>query len=86
MLSGGLIGPPGTEWHQDGTFDGMPAFLGCSDVDPHIPKARVDESARVFENMGAQVTTRIYPRMGHTINDDEIAETRLLMDRVLAQT
>jgi predicted esterase len=84
-FSGGLIGPPGTKWDEKaGTFGGMPVFLGCSDVDPHIPKTRVDESAGVFTRMGAQVTERIYPGMGHQVNDDELAFARSLMTQVLA--
>lgn len=83
--SGGLIGPPGTTWEYPGRFDGTPVFLGSSDVDPHIPLSRVDESAAVFGGMGAAVTRRIYPGMGHLVNDDEIAFTRELMDRILAE-
>lgn len=64
-------------------MEGTPVFLGCSDVDPHIPKERVDETARVFEEMDAEVTKRIYAGMGHLVNDDEIAFTRELMDGVL---
>ena len=60
----------------------MPVFLGCSDVDPHIPRARVDETAGVLGRMGAKVTERIYPGMGHTINDDELAAARSLMDQL----
>jgi hypothetical protein len=30
--------------------------------------------------MGAAVTKRIYPGMGHTINEDEIAFVRSLID------
>jgi predicted esterase len=71
-LSGGLIGPPGTPRQYGGSFDGTPVFLGCSDVDPHIPLERVRESADVFRRMGAEVDERIYPRMGHTVNGDEI--------------
>ena len=82
-FSGGLIGPPGTTWEFEGSFGGTPVFLGCSDVDPHIPKARVDESAPVFERMGAAVTKRLYPGMGHLVNDDEIAFAQEVMDRVL---
>jgi predicted esterase len=59
-------------------------LLGCSDVDPHIPKGRVDETADVLRAMGAEVTERIYPRMGHTVNDDEIEFTRGLMEMVAA--
>ena len=82
MLSGGLIGPPGTRWHLDGRFDDTPVFLGCSNVDAHIPEPRVRESADVFARMGADVTTRIYPGMGHLVNEDEIEFTRLLLDGV----
>ncbi|CAN5883545.1 dienelactone hydrolase family protein [soil metagenome] len=72
-LSGGLIGPPGTPRDCAGSFSQTPVFLGCSDIDPHIPLARVHESAEVFRRMGASVDERIYPRMGHTINADEIS-------------
>jgi predicted esterase len=71
-LSGGLIGPPGTPRHYAGAFDGTPILVGCSDVDPHIPVERVRESAEVFRRMGASVDERIYPRMGHTVNADEV--------------
>jgi predicted esterase len=75
-FSGGLIGPPGTPRAYPGTFDGTPVFLGCSDIDAHIPVARVHESAGVFRGMGAAVDERIYPGMGHTVNADEIAAVR----------
>jgi predicted esterase len=81
--SGGLIGEPGTTWEYPGKFRGTPVFLGCSDVDAHVPKGRVDESAAVFTRMGATVTERIYPGMGHTVNPDEIAFTRSLMDALV---
>lgn len=71
-LSGGLIGPPGTPREYPGSLEGTPVFLGCSDMDPHIPVERVHESADVFSRMGASVDKRIYPRMGHTVNADEI--------------
>jgi predicted esterase len=83
-LSGGLIGPPGTPRDYPGSFAGTPVFLGCSDRDPHIPRERVDESARVFERMGAAVTERIYPAMGHTINEDEIDFVRGLLAPLVA--
>lgn len=83
LYSGGVIGAPGTTWEHPGSFASTPVFLGCSDVDAHVPKARVDESAAVFTRMGATVTERIYPGMGHLVNDDEIAFTRDLMAEVL---
>ena len=71
-LSGGLIGPDGTPRDYPGSLAGTPVFLGCSDVDPHVPKARVDLSAEVLERLGGAVTKRIYPNMGHTVELDEI--------------
>lgn len=85
-FSGGLIGPPGTPRNYAGAFDGTPVFLGCNEIDPYIPKERVEESAAVFERMGAAVTTRFYPGEGHEVNDDEIAFARDMMDAVLASS
>lgn len=81
-LSGGLIGPDGTPRDYPGDFDGTPMFLGCSDVDPHIPKERVIESAEVFKRMGAGVTARLYPGMAHTVSFEEIAEVRALVSAI----
>ena len=78
-LSGGLIGPPGTPRDYTGRFDGTRVFLGCSDVDAHIPVARVHESADVFRRLGASVDERIYPQMGHLVNGDEINAVRALL-------
>jgi predicted esterase len=78
-LSGGLIGPDGTPRDYPGSFDGTPVFLGCSDVDPHIPKERVIEAAAVLKRMGAEVTMRLYPGMQHTISEDELAAVRALV-------
>jgi predicted esterase len=78
-LSGGLIGPPGTPRAYAGTLEGTPVFLGCSDIDPHIPVERVHESAEVFRGMTAAVDERIYPGMGHTVNADEINTVRALL-------
>ena len=78
-LSGGLIGPDDTPRTYPGSLDGTPVFLGCSDVDAHIPLARVHESATVLTRLGAAVDERIYPGMGHLVNDDEIAAVRGLL-------
>lgn len=81
-LSGGLIGPPGTPRNYAGSLEGTPVFLGCSDVDPHIPKERVEETAQVLTDLGGEVTMRLYPQMGHTINQDELNTVRQLMGRL----
>lgn len=83
-LSGGLIGPPGTAWNDVTTsLDGTPVFLGCSDVDSHIPAERVLESEVVFRRLGASVTRKLYAGMGHTIIADEIKHVQNVMDDVL---
>lgn len=84
VLSGGVIGPPGTPRDYAGTFDGTPVFLGCSDVDPHIPVERVRESAELFRRMGATVDERIYRGMGHTVSRDEIEAVNEILSRPLA--
>lgn len=77
-LSGGLIGPEGTPRDYPGSLAGTPVFLGCSDVDFHIPKERVQHSARVLRDLGAHVTERLYPGMGHTVNQDELEHARAI--------
>lgn len=75
-FSGGLIGPDRTPRDYDGTLSGTPVFLGCSTRDPHIPEERVHETAEVFEGMGADVDERLYPGIGHTVNQDELEAAR----------
>jgi len=72
-LSGGLIGPDGTPRDYPANFDGTPVFLGCSDIDPHIPMRRVVETGEVLKGMGADVTVRFYPGMGHLVSGEELA-------------
>jgi predicted esterase len=81
-LSGGVIGPVGTVWERPRGIAGTPVFLGCSDVDPHIPVTRVHETRDLFTRLGAVVDERIYPGMPHTINEDEIAAVRALLERL----
>lgn len=78
-LSGGLIGPDGTPRDYPGSLAGTPVFLGCSDVDFHIPLERVRESSRVLQGLGGDVTERIYPGMDHTVNEDELSFVRQLL-------
>lgn len=84
MFSGGLIGPPGTSWPAAGSLGGTPVFLGCSDVDGHIPADRVRESAAHFTQLGAEVDMRLYPGMGHLVSEDELVVARALLDRAAA--
>lgn len=85
-FSGGLVGPPGTTWTPSAAhaLHGLPAFLGCSDVDSHVPKWRVEESAETLRAIGADVTLHLYAGMGHLVNDDEIAHGRAVIQRAMA--
>ena len=84
-LSGGLVGPDGTARAYFGSLANTPVFLGCSDVDPHIPEARVLETATVLRRLGGDVDMRIYPGMGHTINEEELEAVRGIMRGVIDQ-
>ncbi|HET9109640.1 MAG TPA: dienelactone hydrolase family protein [Ktedonobacterales bacterium] len=82
--SGGLIGPDGTPRAYPGSLAGAPVFLGCSDVDPHIPLARVELTADIMRRLGGEVTMRVYPDMDHTVNQDEITFVRGMMATLVA--
>ena len=81
-LSAGLIGPDDTPRDYPGSFDGAPAFLGCSDVDPYIQKYRVEEAADVYGRLGADVTVTLFPGMGHMVNGEEIAAVASIVDSI----
>ena len=79
MLSGALIGPPGTPRDYPGSLESMPVFIGCSDVDPWVAHDFVKDTARVFDKLGAKVDFRTYSGMAHTINQDEIDSVRAML-------
>lgn len=86
-LSGGLIGDDHESSAlgrnlRNGSLSGTPVFLGCSDIDVHIPRYRVEDSAKTLSVLGGQVDLRFYPGMDHTVNDDEIKAVQKLIDEV----
>ncbi|HEU0296996.1 MAG TPA: alpha/beta hydrolase [Anaerolineales bacterium] len=85
-LSGALIGPDDAPRTYTGSLAGTPVFLGCSDVDVHVPKERVDQTAEVFQKLDGVVTKRLYPNMDHSVNQDEIDFVRGMMQRLLAKS
>jgi phospholipase/carboxylesterase len=84
-LTGGLIGPAGTSRNYTGSLAGTPVFLGTSDPDPHVPYERVRETEAVLTRMGAKVELRRYAGMAHTINEDELAVCRRLLQELIAR-
>ena len=85
VLSGGLIGETVEESSFTGSLAETPVFLGCSDVDPHIPVERVHVTAQVFADLDADVQTEIYEGMGHTVNQAEIDHVESLVAPVLTE-
>jgi phospholipase/carboxylesterase len=83
-LSGGLIGPDGTPRDYAGSLAATPVFLGCSNVDPHIPEQRVHLTAEVLRRLGGSVTERIYPNLDHTVNRDELRYVGAMLAALLS--
>ena len=83
--SGGLIGPEGGQAAREGSLEGTPVALGCSNADPYIPAERVRAAGAVLAGMGAKVDVQLYPGLGHTVNADEVRRVRALMESVLQQ-
>jgi phospholipase/carboxylesterase len=63
-----------------GDFAGTPVFIGTSNPDFHVPVTRVEETVKVMEKIGANVTLKIYDGMPHRqVSQDEIDTTNQLM-------
>lgn len=77
-FSGALIGQTVDENKYHGNYAGTKIFMGISDVDPHVPLERVEQSKHLLEKLGAQVTLKIYKGMGHTISRDEVDTVKKL--------
>ena len=86
VFSGGLIGAGPTVFAEaySGSLAGTPVFVGCSDVDPHIPLERVQTTTRILKGLGATVTEEIYPGMGHTVVEEELTAARAVLSGVTA--
>jgi predicted esterase len=84
-FSGGLIGRELKRETYGSSLDGTPVFLGCSDVDPHIPLARVKASSEMLRRLDAVVSERIYPGMGHTINVDEMGHAARMLAAIAGE-
>ncbi len=82
-FTGALLGPPGTPREYPGSLAGVPVFIGAGDPDPHIPWWRIEETAEVLGQMGAEVDLRRYPGMPHSVNDEELGVARALLEAVL---
>jgi phospholipase/carboxylesterase len=78
-FTGGLIGPPGTQWTAEtDAFRDMPVLLGGDRADPWVPAARMLDTAAVFQKLGARVAINLYASQGHVIGDEQIAHARAI--------
>jgi phospholipase/carboxylesterase len=74
-----LIGEQINRNNYTGNFNGIPVFIGTSDPDFHVPVERVHATANILKEMGADVIEKVYPNMGHTINQDELANANSIV-------
>jgi phospholipase/carboxylesterase len=81
VFTGGFFGPPVTyNWTiSDKTLTGMRVLITGSDSDEWVPEERVHQTAKVLEDMGADVHVRIYKGRAHIVSDEEIAEARAFL-------
>lgn len=70
-FTGGLIGESIGKSNYNGDFSGTPLLITSGDSDPHVPLHRIEESAATLRELGAVVTTEIYPGKPHSISADE---------------
>lgn len=71
-FTGGLIGEKLQPTKYSGDFESTPIFIGSSKRDFHVPLVRIQESAELLEEMGAQIKTLLFEDGDHTIRQDEI--------------
>ncbi len=81
-FTGGLIGPPLTDFPHAGDLEGMRVYLSAGDTDPHVPWRRMEATREVFERMQARVTLRRWPGRPHTILPEEVEEARAILSRL----
>jgi phospholipase/carboxylesterase len=83
-FTGGLIGDKIYPGHYRGDFGRTPIFIGTADPDPHVPVQRVMDTVSFLKERNADVTSKVYPGMGHTISADELRQaSRLVLGREL---
>jgi predicted esterase len=82
IFTGSAIGPEGTPWVVNGSFDGTPALLGGSAQDSQVPLARMQQTAGLLRAHGADVTELYYSGEGHYVSGDEIHLARQMLARL----
>ena len=84
-LTGGRIGPPGTDLSitapaaDSGGVAGMPAYFGVGDPDEWVPVQRVHETADAYRVAGARVSVEVFPGRPHEISAAEVERARAVI-------
>ena len=93
-LSGGLIGTGDADgaaedalyghapkrFDYSGRRDGAKVWISVHERDPHIPLARVRETATVLTALGAKVDVQVYPGAGHAVLREDIERLRIWLN------
>jgi phospholipase/carboxylesterase len=82
-LTGGLIGKNIDRTNYSGDFKGTPVFIGAGNRDPHVPLERINESARILEEMNALVNLQVYEGKPHNVSQEEIDEVNRIFFKTL---
>jgi phospholipase/carboxylesterase len=82
IFTGGLIGPPGTQWTPPKPLTDVPVLLSGCDIDEWIPVGRTHETADVLKRSGADLELIVYKDRPHTVSQDEINRAKKLLTRV----
>lgn len=81
-LTGGRIGPPGTDLSiasastDAAPLDGMPAYFGVGDPDEWVPVPRVRDTADAYRAAGATVSLDVFVGRPHEISTAEVDRAR----------
>lgn len=79
LFTGGLVGEQLEMSNYKGDFNGTPVLITTGDPDPHVPVSRVDETEKIMQEKGAEVTKKIYKGRPHTILQEEIDLAKQLL-------
>lgn len=83
IFTGGVIGPPGSQWKITGSLEGTPTLITTCDSDEWVPFSRVQATITLFHQLGATVTDKVYQGRAHLVCDDEIELVKGLFREVL---
>src|SRR5262249_14698110 len=73
VFTGALMGPPGSHPRRPTpSLKGVRVLITGSNADEWISEESTRESARTLEEMGADVTLRVYDGRPHIVNDEEL--------------